>query len=94
MEELNKEGIKENNLAGVFGNLFKGNNLSYEILEFLKYKIMKSTLQKEFAIVSNAFYIMLRDGMSFYLNEQCKTSLKLSLIYLLICWKYCIWEMP
>ena len=79
MEELNTEGTKENNLAGVFGNLFKGNNLSYEILDFLKYKIMKSMLQKEFVIVSNAFYIMLRDGMSFYSNNQCKNIIEVEL---------------
>lgn len=79
MEKLNTEGTKENNLAGVFGNLFKGNNLSYEILDFLKYKIMKSTLQKEFVIVSNAFYIMLRDGMSFYSNDQCKNIIEVEL---------------
>ena len=77
--ELKKEGIKENNLAAVFGDLFKGNNLSYEILEFLKYKIMKSTLKKEFEIVYNTFDVMLRDGMSFYSNQQHKNIIEFEL---------------
>lgn len=55
-------------LAGVLGYLFKGNVLSEEILEFLRYKIVSI----DFNIISRAFQLMLQDGMTFYTNKCYK----------------------
>lgn len=52
------------------------NNLSPEILNFLKYKIESSELNGAFKTVNKTFQLMMRNGMTYYLNKQCKNTIK------------------
>ncbi len=56
----------KDNLAKFLGELFKNNILSFETLEFLKYKIDSSEIRKAFHSINDVFQIMLRDGMTYY----------------------------
>ena len=69
--KINKNMLKEE-LAGVLGDLFKRNILSEEILEFLKYRVRNSELNEKFDIVKDTFQLMLKDGMTYYINERYK----------------------
>lgn len=58
--------------AGVLGQLLKSNNLSSEIIEFLKFRVNKNKLtHKKFELVNNIFRIMLKNGMTYYTNDRC-----------------------
>ena len=54
--------------AGMFGELFKRNHLSEEILEFLRYKIV----DRDFHIINRTFQLMLQNGMTYYTNKCYK----------------------
>ncbi len=71
-----KEDVEREELAGVLGSLFRANILSKEILEFLKYKVKNSELNKKFDILNDAFQVMLKDGMTYYINRKCKNIIK------------------
>jgi len=58
--------------AGVLGNLLKYNNLSPEIIEFLKFRVRKNILiNKKFVLVNKVFQVMLQDGMTYYTIDRC-----------------------
>lgn len=59
-------------LAGVCGEFLKGNELSELMLDFLKYKIRNSVIDKEFDKINEAFQMMLQDGMTYYMKERVK----------------------
>lgn len=61
-------------LAGIFGYLLKSNVLSNEILEFLEYKI-RNEANHEFNIVNETFQLMLRGGMTYYIEKGKKNIL-------------------
>lgn len=63
---------KKEELAGIFGVNFKDRRISPEVLEFLQYKIRRSELNDMYEIVFDTFKMMLRDGMTYYINEHCK----------------------
>ncbi len=67
--------IHENNeydLARILGKLLISNKLSFEILEFLKYKVQCHTNNKLSDMIYKTFQIMLKDGMTFYTNKCYK----------------------
>ncbi len=68
--------ISKENLASIFGSMLKGNILSAKILEFLKFKIRNSKLNKEFDAINKAFQLMLQDGMTYYTNKCYKNVIK------------------
>lgn len=68
---LVKCNLKES-IAGILGGLLKSNILSNEILEFLRFRIVKNKLEKKFKIVKESFQIMLQDGMTYYTGECYK----------------------
>lgn len=63
---MRKINISIENLAGIFGNLLKRNNLSETILQYLKNKIGNERLNNLFDRANEAFQLMLRDGMTYY----------------------------
>lgn len=65
-------------LAGVFGGLLRWNNLTFEILEFLRFKI-RDKLKDKFDIVFATFQLMLCDGMSYYTKECYKNVIGLEI---------------
>lgn len=69
-EVKNNAHIKK--VAGVLGELLKCNNLSPDIIEFLKYKVKNEYLKEKFSIVYQAFQLMLQDGMTYYTKERYK----------------------
>lgn len=68
---IKKDEFKIEDLAGVMGRLFKYGRLSFEIIEFLWYRVRKD-LNDKYDIVCNAFNLMLQEGMTYYTNEQYK----------------------
>ena len=64
--------LSNKEIASILGKLFKNNNLSPEILEFLKYKIEKSQLYKVFDAINKSFQLMIQDGMTYYTGECYK----------------------
>lgn len=72
------EGVNRSvdQFACILGNVLKRNILSFEILEFLKYKIMKSRLMGRFDTVKDTFQLMLHDGMTYYSNKRYKGVIK------------------
>ncbi len=67
-EIIEKDDFKIEDLAGVMGRLFKYRKLSFEIIEFLKYRVSNS-LNDKYDIVSNTFNLMIEDGMTYYTGE-------------------------
>lgn len=90
--KINKNMLKEE-LAGVLGNLFKRNNLSEEILEFLKYRIRNSELNEKFNIVKDTFQLMLKDGMTYYTGKcyrnviKCEMNVFVNMLEIIHLWK-------
>ena len=62
-------------IASRLGMLFKSNILSFEILEFLKYKISNSKLKNDFQIVNNTFRLMLQEGMTYHTGIPFKNAI-------------------
>lgn len=62
--------ISTENLASIFGNVFKADSLSREIFAFLKNKVKKSRLNSLFGTVNSTFHLMLHNGMTYY-TMQC-----------------------
>lgn len=83
-------------LAGVFGSLLKSNPLTPEILEFLKYRIRCSRLNRKYDVIYIAFKKMLENGMTYYMKEKCKNILKCemsifkNMLEVIHCWESCI----
>lgn len=67
--------VSNEELAGAFGRMLKGNILSCEILSFLQYKIKKE-MDDRFHTVYETFQIMIRDGMTYYAKECNKNVIK------------------
>lgn len=67
-EIIKKDNFKIEELSGVMGVLFKYGKLSFEIIEFLKYRV-RNSLNDKYDIVSSAFNLMLEDGMTYYTRE-------------------------
>lgn len=63
----NKEEV-----AGKLGELLKVGHLSQQILEFIKYKFNKIKQYSMFDISKETFQIMLRDGMTYYMEGKYK----------------------
>ncbi len=59
-------------LAGILGNLLKGNRLSKEICGFLEYKFRNESSFDIAIMVNQAFQLMLRDGMTYYTRMYFK----------------------
>lgn len=66
--------------AGILGNLFKSNKMSPEIFDFLKFRIMNSELKNKFYLIDEIFQIMLRDGMTFYMDKKYKNAIRCELL--------------
>ena len=64
--------LSVNKFAGKLGKLLKSNKLSFEILEFLRYKIKNSILIGKFNLIRDAFQVMLQDGMTFHTKKYYK----------------------
>ena len=62
----------EHDLAETFGKMLISNKLSYEVLEFLRYKVKYQADNRLRDIIYKTFQIMLRDGMTFYTNNCYK----------------------
>lgn len=96
VNSLQANNLKE--LAGTLGYIFKRNVISYEILEFLEYKIRNGELNNKFDIINNAFQIMLQDGMSFYVNghykniNKCEMQIFANILEFLHLWEKCYLE--
>ncbi len=63
-------------LARILGRSLIKNSLSPEVLAFLKYKIQNSKLNDAFDVVNKTFQLMMRNGMTYYLNKQYKNTIK------------------
>ncbi len=80
-------------LAGVLGNLLKGNNLSVKMLEFLKIKFSGSNIKNLFDRLNEAFWIMIENGMTFYTNKcfknvmQCEMNVFANMLGILHLWE-------
>lgn len=59
-------------LAGILGNLLKGNRLSKEICGFLEYKFRNESSFDIAIMVNQAFQLMLQDGMTYYTRMYFK----------------------
>lgn len=70
-DTIKKDYFKIEDLAGVMGRLFKYERLSFEIIEFLKYRV-RNNLNDKFDIVNDTFNLMLEDGMTYYTGECYK----------------------
>ncbi len=70
IDEAIKCGVSKEDFAGILGDLFLENSLSFEMLEFLEYKV-RTKLGSVFNIVNDIFQLMLRDGMTRY-TKKCK----------------------
>ena len=68
-QEINKKSSNKE-LAKILGSVLIKNHLSYEILEFLDFKIRNSKLNYLFDTIKNVFNLMLKDGMTYY-TEKC-----------------------
>ena len=90
--ELEKQCIIED-IAGILGKLLRYQELSREVIEFLKYRIKNSSLNKSFDKVNNAFQLMLKDGMTYYVEDRCKSIFKCevqifkNMLEVLHCWE-------
>ena len=63
-------------LAGVLGSILKGNKLSIEIIEFLKYKIKNNALKMDYEKMYQTFKLMIKNGMTYYTEKQYKNIIK------------------
>lgn len=63
-------------LACVFGKLLKKGRLSENILNYLKHKIVTSSLYDFYNIIDETFQSMINNGMTYYLNERYKNIIK------------------
>lgn len=58
--------------AGVLGDILKSNNLSLEIIEFLKFRIRENKgLNQKLELINKTFHIMLQHGMTYHMEERC-----------------------
>ena len=63
------KNMTEEECAGILGRMLVKNDLSKEILEFLKFKIIKEN-DDIFGVICEAFKLMLKDGMIFHTKER------------------------
>lgn len=70
----------KNILASILCQLFNKDNLSPEILIFLKYRINSSILNLHGDKIMQTFYLMIKDGMSYHINNRFTNTLKNELI--------------
>lgn len=71
-DTIKKDNFKREDLASVMGRLFKYERVSFEIIEFLKYRV-RNNLYDKFDIVNDTFNLMLEDGMTYYTGECYKS---------------------
>lgn len=67
-EIIKEDNFKIEDLSCIMGKLFKYRKLTSEIIEFLEYKV-RNSLNNKYDIVSNAFDLMLENGMTYYTGE-------------------------
>lgn len=85
-------------LEETMGDLFKSNILSFEILDFLRFRIKNSDLNKEPGIVKKAFDRMLKSGMTFYFEQHTRNIVEYELrifanmLEIVHLWDSNIWE--
>lgn len=85
--------MSKKKLASFWGNVLKNNNLSWEIVEFLKFKVRNSKLNEEFDKVNEAFQLMLHNGMTYYTKEclknviQCEINVFVNMIDIIHLWE-------
>lgn len=85
--------ISKEHLAGTFGKILKGNVLSKEIIMFLKFKIVNGEIMDVYDTVSDAFQIMLLDGMTYYTKEcyrnviDCEMNIVTNMLGILHVWE-------
>lgn len=79
LRAIHANEVKEG-LAGILGNLFKSNNMSPEIFDFLKFRIINSDLNNKLYVIDEAFQLMLMNGMTFYMNKKCKNVVRCELL--------------
>lgn len=83
----------EEELAGVLGKLFKQTALSNDILDFLRIKIKKSNLYKQFDLINGAFGVMLRDGMTYHTGQYYKNAMKHEMLVFTNMLNFiCLWD--
>lgn len=71
-KSIEEEGLSVNKFANTLGRLLKSNILSFEILEFLNFKIIHGSLKSGFKLINEAFQVMLNDGMTYHTKECYK----------------------
>lgn len=90
---FDKIDISKEELAGVFGKLFKRGKLTHNILDYLQYKIIHSKLNNMFDIVNETFQLMLQDGMTYYTRElykniiECEMCVFTNMLEIIHLWK-------
>lgn len=57
-------------IACSFGKIFNRNFLTPEVIEFLKYKVQKGSICKQFNKISEVFNLMIKNGMT-YFTQKC-----------------------
>lgn len=62
-------------LACFFGKTLLHGNITYEIIELLKYKINNSDLKDSYHKVAEVFHVMLKDGMIYHTNMRFKKAI-------------------
>ena len=62
---------EETVVIGELATLLKDGRLTEQILEFIKYKFNRHSMQNLPYIIKNIFQIMLHDSMTYYLQERC-----------------------
>lgn len=89
---------EEEKIASILGELLKSNDLSLEILEFLKYKIRNSKLNNVYDKAFQSFKLMLQDGMTYYTGVcyknviKCEMNVFSNMLEILHLWEDCSLE--
>lgn len=90
--------MEKEKIASILGELLKSNDLSLEILEFLKFKIRNSKLNNEFDKAFQTFKLMLQDGMTYYTGVcyknviKCEMNVFSNMLEILHLWEDCSLE--
>lgn len=97
IKNIMTENNSEENVAQFLSCSLLKNILSFEILEFLKFKINTSELNEKNNVVNKAFDLMTQNGMTFYTNKShrnvmdCEMKVFKNMLYVVHLWDKYIW---
>ncbi len=89
----NKIYKSKEDLAALFGMVLKKGRLSYQMLEFLKVKILKSKICNKQEVINSTFELMLEEGMTYctgicYKNAiECEMNIFINMLALVHLWE-------